>query len=85
MNEKRELLPNDGRKSFYGKAYTIMIGGVLETLYSYDTPIIRRERDGSLTRLWPADPADFTATTGRHIRAFCGLGKHEFLALPLQE
>ena len=77
---RRELTPN-GRKSFYGKCYTLT-DGETETLYSYETPIIRREGD-ALVRLWPADPADFTATTGRHIAAFCGLNKREFLALPL--
>lgn len=79
---KRYLDPVDGRKSFYGKCYTIADGGV-ETLYSYGTPIIRRDGE-KLTRLWPERADDFTATTGRHIRAFCGLGKHEFLALPLE-
>ena len=79
---KRFLVPADGRKSFYGKAYTIDDGGA-EVLYSYDTPIMRRDRSGALVRLWPARSDDFTATTGQHIIAFCGLNKAAFLALPL--
>lgn len=47
---KYELIPNDGRKSFYGKA-VVIIGD-----------------DGS-------------ATTGRHINAFCGLNKAAYIAL----
>ena len=81
MNEKRELIPTDGRKSLYGKAWTINADGA-ETLYSYGTPIIRRDGDG-LHRLWPERADSFTATTGRHIAAVCGLNKREFLALPL--
>lgn len=73
---KHYLMPTDGRKSFYGKAWT-MDGDGVSILYSYGTAIIRRE-GGRLVRLWDG----WTATTGRHIRAFCGLNKSEFLALP---
>ena len=45
-----------------------------ETLFSYDTPIIERKPDGSLNRLWYG----WSATTGRHIKAFCGLNKKGF-------
>lgn len=74
---KYELIPIDGRKSFYGKAYVLLNGGE-ETLYSYDTPIIKRLSTGELVRLW----GGWSATTGRHIAAFCGLNKAEFMALP---
>ena len=80
---KRELMPKDGRKSFYGKAYTID-GGRWEALYSYGTLIARRDGDG-LRRYWPKRADDFTATTGRHIAAWCGLNKAAFLALPLAD
>ena len=73
---RHDLTPTDGRKSFYGKAYTIT-DGTGETLYSYNTPILRAE-GGRLIRIWMG----WSATTGRHIRAFCGLNKAEFLALP---
>lgn len=72
-----ELIPTNGRKSFGGKA-TVEVSGGKETLFSYGTPIIRREADGALTRLW----AGWSATTGTHIKSFCGLDKAGFLALP---
>lgn len=73
-----ELQPNNSRKSFYGKARVIVNNGI-ETLISYTTPVLRRNADGSLTRLWDG----WSATTGRHIAAFCGLNKKGFEALPL--
>jgi hypothetical protein len=75
--EIHNLVPNSSRRSFYGKAKVIVEDGV-ETLFSYDTPIIRRE-NGNLKRLW----GGWSETTGRHIAAFCGLSKPEFLKMPL--
>lgn len=73
-----ELFPADGRKSFYGKAYTVTDADGCETLYSYNTPIILR-KGGRLVRLW----GGWSMTTGRHIAAFCGLNKAGFFALPM--
>ena len=75
--KKKELKPVDGRKSFYGKAYIGIDNDGAETLYSYGTPIIRRE-NGEMRRLWNG----WSATTERHIRAFCGMNKAEFSAMP---
>ena len=72
-----ELMPDGSQKSFYGKALVEIDGEGNEILYSYGTPIIRRGTSGSLTRLWDG----WSATTGRHIRAFCGLNKARFLQL----
>lgn len=72
-----ELKPTDGRKSFYGKAVVIVEDNGTETLYSYDTPIIKRLVSGELVKLWDG----WTATTGRHIQAFCGLNKAAFMSL----
>ena len=72
------LVPNDSHKSFYGKAKVRVWFDGSETLYSYDTPIIKRHKDGHLERLW----GGWSATTGRHVRAFCGLNKKEILSLP---
>lgn len=77
MNKKIELIPCDGRKSFYGKCYVKVSEDGAETLYSYHTPIITRFSDGSLKRLW----FGWSTTTGRHIKAFCGMNKKEFEAL----
>lgn len=73
-----ELIPNNGRKSFYGKAVVETYSDGSAILFSYNTPIIKRDRKGNLTRLY----AGWSATTGRHIAAFCGLNKAGFMALP---
>ena len=75
--KRYELTPNNSRKSFYGKAIVEVADDGSETLYSYNTPIIKRSSSGDLVKLWDG----WTATTGRHIKAFCGLSKAEFLAL----
>lgn len=76
--KRYELIPTDGRKSFYGKAVVVEDNNGNETLYSYGTPIIKRDTFGNLERLY----GGWSATTGRHIKAFCGLNKAEFFALP---
>ena len=74
-----ELIPVDGRKSFYGKARVYRATDGTETLYSYNTAVMRRDPSGRLVRLWRG----WSATTGRHIRAFCGLDKSGYCALPI--
>lgn len=74
-----DLKPTDGRKSFYGKA-VVIVDGNTETLYSYNTPIIKAViTDGKreYIKLWDG----WTATTGRHIKAFCGMNKKQFMEL----
>lgn len=71
---KYELIPNNGQKSFYGKAVVFVEHNGTETLCSYGTPIIKRTQNGTLVKLWNG----WTATTGKHIKAFCGLNKKEF-------
>jgi hypothetical protein len=75
--KKYELIPIDGRKSFYGKAVVIVEDNGTETLYSYGTPVIKRLVSGELVKLW----SGWSATTGRHIQAFCGLSKAEYMSL----
>lgn len=75
--KKYELIPTDGRKSFYGKAVVIVEDNGTETLYSYGTPIIKRLVSGELVKLWSGR----SATTGRHIQAFCGLNKAAYMNL----
>lgn len=72
-----ELTPTNSRKSFYGKAKVIIEDNGTETLYSYDTPIIKRLASGELVKLWDG----WTQTTGNHIAAFCGLNKAQYQAL----
>ena len=76
-----DLKSTDGRKSFYGKATVTIEDDGTETLYSYNTPIIKRTLAGEFTRLWDG----WSATTGIHVAAFCGLSKFEFMRLPYGE
>lgn len=73
-----ELTPTNNQASFHGKAIVIIDDEGTETLISYGTPIIERTADGKLNRLWFSD---WTATTGRHIKSFCGLNKKQFMEL----
>ena len=75
--KKYELIANDGRMSFYGKAVVEVADDGSETLYSYGTPIIKKTAAGELVKLWDG----WSATTGRHINAFCGLNKAAYIAL----
>lgn len=75
--KKYELIPHDGRKSFYGKCHVEVRNDGAETLYSYNTPIIKRLPTGELVKLWNG----WSTTTGRHIAAFCGLNKAKYSAL----
>ena len=72
-----ELKPTDNRKSFYGKARVEIADDGSETLYSYNTPIVKRTAAGELVKLWDG----WSATTGRHIVAFCGLNKAAYMNL----
>lgn len=76
--KKLELIPTNGRKSFYGKAYVMDDEKGTEKLYSYETLILTR-RNSQLQRHYNG----WTQTTGAHIKAFCGLDKAGFLALPM--
>jgi hypothetical protein len=75
---RRELMPTNGRKSFYGKAIVEVDDYGVETLFSYQTPIIKRFPNGTLKRLYDEAPS---LTTSTHIKSFCGLTKREFMAL----
>ena len=74
FDECYELMPYDGRKSFYGKA-KVLINTVTGTEYllSYST-VVAAKKDGKVYRMWDG----WSATTGRHIKAFCGMGKKQF-------
>lgn len=76
-----ELNPTDNRKSFYGKCYVEEESDGTKTLYSYNTPILKQLKNGELVRLYDS----WTLTTGRHIKAFCGLNKQQYLALELEK
>lgn len=77
--EEYELTPNDSHKSFYGKALVRKYESGAQVLFSYNTPVIAVLNDGKCFDLW----GGWSATTGRHIRAFNGMDKAEVRALPL--
>lgn len=63
-----ELKPNNGRKSFYGKANVIARENGDIELRSYET-IVARIRNGNFERLW----SGYSATTMNHVNAFIDL------------
>lgn len=75
---RRELIPTNGRKSFYGKAIIEVDDCGVETLLSYSTPIIKKFPNGTLKRLYDEAPS---LTTCTHIKSFCGLTKRQFMVL----
>lgn len=75
-----ELIPDNGRKSFYGKAKVVIDNNGNETLYSYNTPIIKRDANGKLTKLWDG----WSNTTGIHIKTFCGLDKKAYINMEMK-
>ena len=60
-------------------AQTLYCDDGSEVLQSYETQVLRRYPDGTLHRLWNG----WSATTGKHIKAFCGLNKKQYLELPI--
>lgn len=80
-----ELMPHDGRKSFYGKAIVKRYSIGLQVLKSYGTCVCcYNENTGDFIRIYD----DYSVTTLRHINAFrenVGLpriSKKEWLSLP---
>lgn len=65
MNKTFYLAPNDGRKSFYGKAVVIERDGE-KLLQSYNTIVCKVDSCGNFKRLWNG----WSATTQRHVNAF---------------
>ena len=84
------LDPNGIQKSFYGKAIVVEYDNGDRVLESYGLPVIRiNGQTGEIDRLvdgwyqlkrgafWTEeeDYVEWSPTTGRHIRAFCGIDK----------
>lgn len=81
--KKYELIPTDSHKSFYHKANVCIMNNGDKILTSYFTDVIKMTKRGKLYRL--CSPDKFSATTLRHIMAFCGLNKAEASSLPLEK
>lgn len=78
--ESLEELTPINEQSFYHKALVLNKSNGDKTLYSYLTRIMTKKADGSLVRHYD----DWSWTTGRHIHAFCGLYKKDYVKLPLE-
>lgn len=76
-----QLMPTNGRKSFYGKANIKQFADGSEVLKSYTTDVLKKTAEGVFIRLW----SGWSATTGTHIKSYCGMSKKEFMALPMGE
>lgn len=74
-----DLVPTNGRKSFYGKAKVKVFADGSEVLQSYNTEVLKRTTDGRYIRLW----SGWSKTTGTHIKSWCGMDKKEFETLPM--
>lgn len=74
-----ELVPIEcqHQKSFNHNAYVNVFKDGMEELISYHTVIMRKYKDGSLERVWPG----CTPTTLKHVKAFCGLNKAEYMGM----
>lgn len=80
MTQLFELMPQNGRKSFYGKAIVMIDDNGDQILYSYGTKImVRKAENGQYKRFYDG----WTTTTGNHIKSFSGLNKQEYMALEL--
>lgn len=67
ITEIYNLDPDDNHKSFYGKARVIRWENGAVGLISYNTIVLFVDPDGNVFDAW----GDWSATTGRHIKAFC--------------
>ena len=67
--KRYELIPTDGRKSFYGKAIVIEKDNGEKVLQSYNTEVCKITSDGEFVRLW----SGYSATTMRHVNSFLDL------------
>ena len=76
MKKMYYLMPTNGQ-SFGNKAVVEIDDNGNETLYSYNTPIITKTKEGKLIKLYNG----WSQTTGKHIKSFCGLNKAQFEAL----
>lgn len=79
--KRYELMPTNGRASFYGKAAVEVFDNGVEVLWSYNTPIMFKGKDGTMIRYYNG----WTQATGTHIKSFCGLDKKQFMNISFEE
>ena len=74
-------LPEQSDKTFWGKAVVKINYDCSETLYSFGIPIIKKYDDGRIERLYDG----WNTKIGKHVKAFCGLSKKQFIELPVEQ
>ena len=72
-------LESQHQRSFYGKAMVLMLADGTRVLRSYRTIVASISPDGAISRHWDG----WSATTGRHVKAFCHMNKTDFESIPL--
>lgn len=71
-------LLNDKGEQFRGGAPVVIIDdNGTEHLISYNTEILQKDKNGTIKRVWTG----WSQTTGKHIKAYCGLNKAGYDAL----
>ena len=75
------LEPKGSQKSFGGKAIVEEYENGDKVLLSYLTPVLKQTKDGKLIRLWDG----YSATTGKHVKAFAGITGGYFKSMSVQE
>ena len=80
-NKCYELTPVTSQKSFYGKAKVYELPNGYKLLQSYATFVAGIDDKGNILRFW----GNWSATTGKHIKSFCGMNKKEFTDLSLDD
>ena len=79
--KKYALIPDDSHKSFYGKAIVFETEEGDRYLKSYNTIVAKIDRELLFHRYW----AGWSATTGRHLKAFAGINKKVWDRIPVEE
>jgi len=75
------LEPKGSQKSFGGKAIVEEYENGDKVLLSYLTPVLKKTKEGKLIKLWDG----YSATTGRHVKAFAGISGNDFKNMQIGE
>jgi len=71
------ILNDKGQQFHCGAPVVVIDDDGTEHLISYNTEILRKDKAGTIRRVWNG----WSQTTGKHIKAYCGLNKAGFDAL----
>ena len=71
------ILNDKGEQFRCGAPVVIIDDDGTEHLISYNTEILRKDKEGNIKRVW----SGWSQTTQKHIKSYCGLDKKGFDAL----